>query len=242
MRRFTWMLLSQNAQVVGVEGNVLTLGFKNAGARDSFAGGGSDEILRQALIDVVGADWKVEAIVDPSAQPGATPRAPVTTPAVEPDGRPRRPTRPPDAPRTGRRRRAAAGRRAERPRRRERASGRVAGPERASRRPARASRSSAPHNDADADADRDDADADDSGLRERSCSQRELGRHRDRGDPARMSCQKDDDDEREPLRWAGGFDMNALLQQAQQMQEQLMAAQARAGRDRRSTAPSAAGW
>ncbi len=84
MRRFTWMLLSQNAQVVGVEGNVLTLGFKNAGARESFAGGGSDEILRQALIDMVGADWKVEAIIDPSAQPGATPPPRVTKPAVEP--------------------------------------------------------------------------------------------------------------------------------------------------------------
>ena len=102
MRRFTWMLLSQNAQVVGVEGNVLTLGFKNAGARESFAGGGSDEILRQALIDMVGADWKVEAIIDPSAQPGATPPPRVTKPAVEPrmaaapDPTPAAPDAPPD--------------------------------------------------------------------------------------------------------------------------------------------------
>ena len=48
MRRFTWMLLSQNAQVIGVERDLLTVGFKNAGARESFVGGGSEEILRQA--------------------------------------------------------------------------------------------------------------------------------------------------------------------------------------------------
>jgi len=82
MRRFTWILLSQNAQVVGLDGNVLTVGFKNAGARDSFIGGGSEEILRQAAIDLIGADWQVEAIVDPSAEPGAEPRMQVTRPAV----------------------------------------------------------------------------------------------------------------------------------------------------------------
>jgi DNA polymerase-3 subunit gamma/tau len=63
--------LSQNAQVIGVEGSILTVGFKTAGARDSFVGGGSEEVLREAAIDAIGADWTVEAIVDPSASPGA---------------------------------------------------------------------------------------------------------------------------------------------------------------------------
>lgn len=84
MRRYTWILLSQNAQVIGLEGNVLTLGFKNAGARDSFLGGGSEEILRQAAIDVIGADWRVEAVVDPSADPGAGTAPRVTRSATEP--------------------------------------------------------------------------------------------------------------------------------------------------------------
>jgi DNA polymerase-3 subunit gamma/tau len=83
MRRYTWILLSQNAQVIGLEGNVLTVGFKNAGARDSFVGGGSEEILRQVAIDVIGVDWKVEAIVDPSADPGAGTAPKVTKSAVE---------------------------------------------------------------------------------------------------------------------------------------------------------------
>ena len=65
-RRFTWIMLSQNAQVSAFDGKTLTIGLTNAGARDRFVSSGSDEILRQALIDVVGVDWRIEAIVDPS--------------------------------------------------------------------------------------------------------------------------------------------------------------------------------
>jgi DNA polymerase-3 subunit gamma/tau len=73
LRRFTWTLLSHNAQVAALDGNRLTLSMVNAGARDSFARGGSDEIVREALIRVLGVDWKVDAIVDPSTDPGAGP-------------------------------------------------------------------------------------------------------------------------------------------------------------------------
>ena len=97
MKRFTWMLLSQNSQVVGIEANVLTLGFKTAGARESFLQGGSDQILRQAMIDLIGADWRIEAVVDPSADPvkAAAPR--VIKPAVvdAPPVSPAAPSRPP---------------------------------------------------------------------------------------------------------------------------------------------------
>ena len=51
-RRMTWIHLTQNAQVVAVDAKTLTLGFANAGARDSFDAGGSAEIVRQAAIDV----------------------------------------------------------------------------------------------------------------------------------------------------------------------------------------------
>ena len=95
MRRFTWILLSQNAQVIGVDATSLTVGFKTAGARDSFIGGGSEEILRQAAIDMIGADWKIETAVDPSAQPGAETAPRVSRPAVQPSG-PSEP--PPSAP------------------------------------------------------------------------------------------------------------------------------------------------
>jgi DNA polymerase-3 subunit gamma/tau len=81
-RRYTWILLSQNAQVAAVDDKTLTVALINAGARNSFTSGGSEEILRQAAIDVIGHDWRIEAIVDPSAQPGAgseTSSGPVST-------------------------------------------------------------------------------------------------------------------------------------------------------------------
>jgi len=103
MRRFTWILLSQNAQVTAVESSTLTVGFKNAGARDSFISGGSDEILRQALIDMIGADWQVDAIIDPSAEPGAQLPLQVTKPAVDPleGSTPEAPQQSPSAPQPG---------------------------------------------------------------------------------------------------------------------------------------------
>ncbi|MFC8276203.1 DNA polymerase III subunit gamma and tau [Streptomyces sp. NPDC057271] len=70
-RRFTWILLSQNAQVAGFDGTTLQLGFLNAGARDNFASSGSEDVLRQVLADQFNVQWKIEAIVDPSG--GATP-------------------------------------------------------------------------------------------------------------------------------------------------------------------------
>jgi DNA polymerase-3 subunit gamma/tau len=79
-RRLTWIYLTQQAQVVAVDDKVLTLGFANAGARDSFDGGGSGEIVRQAAIDVVGHDWRIETIVDPGADPEAAPPPPARAP------------------------------------------------------------------------------------------------------------------------------------------------------------------
>ncbi|MGW7289029.1 DNA polymerase III subunit gamma and tau, partial [Streptomyces sp. NPDC054847] len=69
-RRFTWILLSQNAQVTGFDGTTLQLGFINAGARDNFASSGSEEVLKQALAEQFNVQWKVEAIVDPSGGSG----------------------------------------------------------------------------------------------------------------------------------------------------------------------------
>ncbi|MCX4846531.1 DNA polymerase III subunit gamma and tau [Streptomyces sp. NBC_00893] len=70
-RRFTWILLSQNAQVTGFDGTTLQIGFLNAGARDNFASSGSEEVLRQALAERFNAQWKIEAVVDPSGGAGA---------------------------------------------------------------------------------------------------------------------------------------------------------------------------
>ncbi|MBM7059049.1 DNA polymerase III subunit gamma and tau, partial [Streptomyces sp. RHZ10] len=69
-RRFTWILLSQNAQVAGFDGTTLQLGFLNAGARDNFASSGSEEILKQALAERFNAQWRIEAVIDPSGGGG----------------------------------------------------------------------------------------------------------------------------------------------------------------------------
>lgn len=65
-RRFTWILLSQNAQVAGFDGTTLQLGFPNSGARDNFASSGSEDVLKQVLADQFHVQWRVDAIVDPS--------------------------------------------------------------------------------------------------------------------------------------------------------------------------------
>ncbi|CAB4885925.1 unannotated protein [freshwater metagenome] len=73
-RRLTWSLLSASAHILGVDDKNITVGIANAGARDSFVRSESDEILRQAFIEVVGLDRKIEVVVDPSVTPN-TPAA-----------------------------------------------------------------------------------------------------------------------------------------------------------------------
>ena len=176
MRRFTWILLSQNAQVIGVDADSLTVGFKTAGARDSFVGGGSEEILRQAAIDMIGADWKIETAVDPSAQPGSesAPRVnrsggPAVPAAVEPARQPQRAARRGRA--TRRRRRPSRPRRVPEP-------GRSRSPRRGRTSRPRATATSLPPPsgpDLDADAHRDDPAAEDNGLDSTELLARELG-------------------------------------------------------------------
>lgn len=159
-RRVAWMHLTQNCQVVAVDGQTLTLGFSNAGARDSFVNGGCDEVLRQAAIDVVGADWRIETIVDPGAQAEGTPtitRAAVAEPDPQPGApdpeRPERPEPPrPDAS-TAAREAIQQTRSADEPRQ-------ESGPDWAT---------------ADADAHPDDLDADHQGMSTAELLQRELG-------------------------------------------------------------------
>jgi DNA polymerase-3 subunit gamma/tau len=95
-RRLTWIYLTQQAQVVAVDDQTLTLGFANAGARDSFDSGGSNEIVRQAAIDVVGHDWRVETIVDPGASPAGAAPAPARSSAAPAQPATRAPESPPD--------------------------------------------------------------------------------------------------------------------------------------------------
>ncbi len=74
-RRLTWSLLSTSAQIVAVDDKLITIGIVNAGARDSFVRSESEEILRQAFIEIVGIDRKIEVVVDASIDTTSTPEA-----------------------------------------------------------------------------------------------------------------------------------------------------------------------
>jgi len=74
-RRLTWSLLSASAQILGLDDKAITIGIANAGARDSFIRSESEEILRQAFIEITGLDRKIEALVDPSIDPSSNPVA-----------------------------------------------------------------------------------------------------------------------------------------------------------------------
>ncbi|HEX6233436.1 MAG TPA: DNA polymerase III subunit gamma and tau [Jiangellaceae bacterium] len=107
IKRTPWSLISQESTVVDVSNGVLTLAFRQATLRDTFTRREDfQQHLRQAMVDVLGADLRVEAIVDPSGGgtvPGNEPagRAPASlggegspsnanTPASTPDAGPRR--------------------------------------------------------------------------------------------------------------------------------------------------------
>jgi DNA polymerase-3 subunit gamma/tau len=84
-RRFTWILLSQNAQVAELRNGTLLLGMSNSGARDSFARGGNEDVLREAIVVVMGADFAIETMVDPSAtSPTGASRTPQAVPRSAP--------------------------------------------------------------------------------------------------------------------------------------------------------------
>lgn len=63
-RRYTWMLLTQHAQVADANNQTLTLNFNNPGARDSFGQRGSVDVLRDVLIDEIGADLQIALVVN----------------------------------------------------------------------------------------------------------------------------------------------------------------------------------
>ncbi len=83
LRRFTWIMLSQNAQVQALDGQTLTIALVNAGARDSFVASGSAEYVQQALQQVIGVQWRIEAIVDPSVDPRAASAPQPSAPAAQ---------------------------------------------------------------------------------------------------------------------------------------------------------------
>jgi DNA polymerase III subunit gamma/tau len=170
-KRTTWSLISHNARVVDAGAGVLTLGFSTPGIRDTFINRSDhQEYVRQAMIDVLGVDWRVEAIVDAKgsvASPGhgsgrATPRISAQPAAVaQPSTGPATPApaQPPPAPSP-------------------KASAESVGQARGAIRPTRNGGDSGGEDQApssDDEAHPDDPDADDAGLGHDELLERELG-------------------------------------------------------------------
>ena len=85
-RRFTWILLSQNSEPIEVRDDMLTIGFTNPGARDSFLSGGSQQLLAQACADVTGRRLRINAVVvGPSVSPRPTAPAAADRPTPPPN-------------------------------------------------------------------------------------------------------------------------------------------------------------
>lgn len=82
-RRFTYMLLSQNAQVMEVSGGQLVLGFSSSGARENFSASGNHDVLADALIEVIGVELRIQA-VESKAATEATPSRPQQRPSGQP--------------------------------------------------------------------------------------------------------------------------------------------------------------
>ncbi len=110
MRRATWMILME-AQVLGVQEGTLALGIRSANHFHAFKASGHDEIVRQALIEELGLDCRVEPVLDPGASLGLAPsgrgsgdgEAPAPAAPPEP-AKPAKPQDPPPAPRPARQR------------------------------------------------------------------------------------------------------------------------------------------
>ena len=88
-RRFTFMLLSQNAQVTEVKDGQLILGFANPGARENFAASGNQDVLADALIEVIGVELNIQAVVSKSAEQAAS--QPPAVPADKGSSKPETP-------------------------------------------------------------------------------------------------------------------------------------------------------
>ncbi len=82
IRRFSYMLLSQHAQVMDASGGRLRLGFSNAGARDRFLSSGSAEVLSKALVKLIGANLQIDAALQ---EAGGRPENTVAAAPSQPD-------------------------------------------------------------------------------------------------------------------------------------------------------------
>ncbi|WP_089774276.1 DNA polymerase III subunit gamma and tau [Ruania alba] len=99
VKRTTWALISQDAQVVGLTADTLTLGFSTSGLASTFRNGGHTDFLARALQETLGLTVRIEPIVTDGSAP--TPPAPAAPPAPSADWGPAGGASPAPAPQNG---------------------------------------------------------------------------------------------------------------------------------------------
>lgn len=77
-RRFTWLLLSQNAQLASYDGSTVVLAFINQGAVDNWVSSNSVAVLEETLDALLGIRPTVRQIVDKQL-PDSTSSRPLPT-------------------------------------------------------------------------------------------------------------------------------------------------------------------
>jgi DNA polymerase-3 subunit gamma/tau len=82
--KVAWIVLMEGVDVASLEGNVLTLAFANEGKRRGFTTGGKDVVLREALKEILGVDWRIDAVLDNGSGQGGGGRP--SAPQPEPGG------------------------------------------------------------------------------------------------------------------------------------------------------------
>ena len=78
IRRVTWTLVSVNATVLDFDGRRVLLGLSSEGLAATFNQGNHAEVVRQALIEAIGLDTRVECGVNPGG--GSSPRPGASSP------------------------------------------------------------------------------------------------------------------------------------------------------------------
>ncbi|WP_017625830.1 DNA polymerase III subunit gamma and tau [Nocardiopsis chromatogenes] len=89
LRRFTWMVLSgSDVRPVGIEGNMVQLGFSRPNDAKGFSNSGSDAVVSKAIKQVLGAEVRVVAVTGNAPQGSAAPAPPGPTPQSPAGGGP----------------------------------------------------------------------------------------------------------------------------------------------------------
>ncbi|MDO5677192.1 MAG: DNA polymerase III subunit gamma and tau [Propionibacteriaceae bacterium] len=88
-RRFTYMLLSQHAQVIEVADGALVLGFEAPGPRENFGSGGSTDVLADAIIEVIGVELRIQSVLSSGEQDARPAQRPSGAPVAAPEPEPR---------------------------------------------------------------------------------------------------------------------------------------------------------